>query len=87
MKILHACNMAVAQGRQKLLGSDYRSGRLSPLRCYPYPATFGRVWAAYGGIFIVMSMLWGWQVDKIAPDKFDLIGGLIALLGVLVIMF
>ena len=51
------------------------------------PAHFGRVYAAYGGVFIVLSILWGWQVDKIAPDKFDIIGGLIALIGVCVIMY
>ncbi len=51
------------------------------------PANFGRVYAAYGGIFIVLSILWGWQIDKIAPDRFDLIGGLIALIGVSVIMY
>ncbi len=28
------------------------------------PANFGRVYAAYGGIFIVLSILWGWQIDK-----------------------
>lgn len=51
------------------------------------PASFGRVYAAYGGIFIVLSILWGWQIDKITPDKFDLLGGGLALLGVLVIMY
>jgi len=51
------------------------------------PAHFGRVYAAYGGVFIVLSILWGWQVDKIAPDKFDLIGGFIALIGVVIIMY
>lgn len=51
------------------------------------PAHFGRVYAAYGGIFIMLSLLWGWQIDKIAPDKFDLIGGLICLAGVFVIMY
>ena len=51
------------------------------------PANFGRVYAAYGGVFIVLSILWGWKVDKIAPDKFDLIGGLIALMGVIIIMY
>ena len=52
-----------------------------------HPANFGRVYAAYGVIFIVLSILWGWRVDKIAPDKFDLIGGMIALVGVSVIMY
>ncbi len=51
------------------------------------PAHFGRVYAAYGGVFIVMAMLWGWQVDKIKPDRFDLIGSLIALIGVCIIMY
>lgn len=50
-------------------------------------ANFGRVYAAYGGIFIVLSILWGWQIDKITPDRFDLIGGLIAMVGVAVIMY
>jgi small multidrug resistance family-3 protein len=45
------------------------------------------VYAAYGGIFIVLSILWGWKIDKIAPDRFDLIGGLISLTGVFVIMY
>lgn len=51
------------------------------------PANFGRVYAAYGGIFVVLSILWGWQIDKVNPDRFDLIGGLIALVGILVIMY
>lgn len=53
----------------------------------PQNASFGRVYAAYGGIFIVLSLLWGWQVDKVAPDKYDLIGGLVALVGVAIIMY
>jgi small multidrug resistance family-3 protein len=51
------------------------------------PAHFGRVYAAYGGVFIVLSFLWGWKIDGISPDMPDVIGGLIALLGVLVIMY
>lgn len=51
------------------------------------PANFGRVYAAYGGIFIALSILWGWHVDKIVPDKFDIIGGFMALIGVFVIMY
>jgi small multidrug resistance family-3 protein len=51
------------------------------------PSHFGRVYAAYGGIFIVLSLLWGWQVDRVAPDRFDLLGSTIALVGVLVIMY
>jgi len=51
------------------------------------PASFGRVYAAYGGIFIVLSILWGWLIDRVAPDRFDLIGGFIALIGVIIIMY
>ena len=51
------------------------------------PASFGRVYAAYGGVFVVLSLLWGWQIDKVTPDKFDILGGLIALVGVGVIMY
>lgn len=51
------------------------------------PANFGRVYAAYGGIFIVLSLLWGWRVDAVRPDRFDLLGGAVALLGVLIIMY
>jgi len=51
------------------------------------PANFGRVYAAYGGIFIVLSIFWGWKVDNVIPDKFDIIGGFVALVGVLIIMY
>lgn len=51
------------------------------------PANFGRVYAAYGGVFIALSILWGWGVDKVMPDKFDIIGGVISLVGVVIIMY
>lgn len=51
------------------------------------PSHFHRIYAAYGGVFIVMAMAWGWIFDGIAPDKFDLIGGSIALIGVWVIFY
>lgn len=51
------------------------------------PASFGRVYAAYGGVFIALSILWGWGIDQVAPDKFDILGGIISLVGVAVIMF
>lgn len=51
------------------------------------PAHFGRVYAAYGGIFIVSSILWGAIVDKKQPDKYEVIGALIALIGVVVIFY
>ncbi len=51
------------------------------------PASFSRAYAAYGGIFIVLSLLWGWVVDRAAPDKYDWLGAWLAFLGVLVIMY
>ena len=51
------------------------------------PANFGRVYAAYGGVFVALSILWGWKVDGTVPDRYDLIGGAIALVGVAVIMY
>lgn len=50
-------------------------------------AHFGRVYAAYGGVFVIMSILWGWKIDKINPDKYDIIGDIICLVGVFVIMY
>ena len=51
------------------------------------PASFGKTYAAYGGIFIVLSLLWGWKIDNVVPDQFDIIGACIALIGVFVIMY
>ena len=51
------------------------------------PAHFGRVYAAYGGFFIVLSLLWGWVFDGNVPDRFDFIGSSIAMSGVLVVMY
>lgn len=51
------------------------------------PAHFGRVYATYGGFFIVLSLLWGWTLDGNVPDRFDVTGAGIALLGVSVIMY
>ena len=50
-------------------------------------ASFGRVYAAYGGIFTTMAVLWGWLVDRSVPDRFEVVGAVIALIGVLVIMY
>jgi small multidrug resistance family-3 protein len=51
------------------------------------PAHFGRIYATYGGVFIVLSLLGGWKIDGVSPDTYDVIGGLIALVGVCVIMY
>lgn len=50
-------------------------------------ANFGRVLAAYGGVFIVGSLLWGMVVDGFRPDRFDVAGALICLAGVALIMY
>ncbi|WP_461151532.1 YnfA family protein [Spirosoma pulveris] len=62
------------------------------LACYGIVATFqptgfGRVYATYGGFFIVMALLWAWKVDGFRPDRYDIIGALIALIGVCVIYY
>ena len=51
------------------------------------PANFGRVYAAYGGMFIVLSLIWGWALDGTRPDRFDIIGGTLCLVGMAVIMY
>ena len=48
---------------------------------------FHRIYAAYGGIFIVMAVAWGWLFEGIAPDMFDIIGSAIALAGVAIIFY
>lgn len=60
----------------------------SPSPAWTYQeANFGRVYAAYGGWFVVLSILCGWAIDHVTPDFYDIVGGLISLLGVAVIMY
>ncbi|ATO49934.1 YnfA family protein [Brevibacillus laterosporus] len=49
--------------------------------------TFGRVYAAYGGIFIILAIIWGWLVDKKTPDMYDWLGAAICIVGVAVILW
>lgn len=51
------------------------------------PASFARVYATYGGVFIAMSLLWAMVVDNYSPDRYDIIGALIALAGVAMIFY
>ncbi len=51
------------------------------------PSNFGRVYAAYGGIFVVMAIIWGLIIDKNRPDRFEIVGGVVVLLGALVIFY
>ncbi|WP_029423565.1 YnfA family protein [Alicyclobacillus macrosporangiidus] len=50
-------------------------------------SSFGRVYAAYGGVFIVMSLLWGWWVAKDVPTLQDWVGATICLVGVGVMLW
>jgi small multidrug resistance family-3 protein len=50
-------------------------------------AHFGRILAAYGGIFVAGSLLWGVALDGFRPDRWDVAGALICLVGVAVIMY
>ena len=75
-------------------GASWALGALGGLVLFAYgivptyqPAHFGRVYAAYGGWFVVLSILWGWGIDRVVPDRYDLLGGALCLAGVGVIMY
>jgi small multidrug resistance family-3 protein len=51
------------------------------------PDNFGRTYAAYGGIFIILSLIWGWKIDGFVADKLDLMGAGIIFVGVLIMMY
>jgi small multidrug resistance family-3 protein len=59
-------------------------GIIATFQAFP---SFGRVYAAYGGVFIVLSVLWGWLVDKKTPDMYDWLGAVICLLGASIILW
>lgn len=59
-------------------------GVIPTFQVYPQ---FGRVYAAYGGAFIVLSLFWGWAVDKKRPDRYDWLGGFVALIGAAIIIW
>lgn len=52
-----------------------------------HPAAAGRVYAAYGGVYICVSIFWLWAVDGIKPTNWDLVGAGVALTGMVIIMF
>ncbi|MGE0242631.1 MAG: YnfA family protein [Nitrososphaeraceae archaeon] len=51
------------------------------------PAHFGRVYAAYGGIFIISSIIWGRIVDKKKPDRYEIIGSIVVIIGAVIIFY
>lgn len=52
-----------------------------------HPTAAGRVYAAYGGVYIFVAILWLWAVDGIRPTVWDLVGACVALAGMAIIMF
>nr|WP_298117491.1 YnfA family protein [uncultured Pseudomonas sp.] len=52
-----------------------------------HPTAAGRVYAAYGGVYVAMAILWLWLVDGIRPTYWDLLGAGVAMLGMAIIMF
>ncbi|VUD67641.1 hypothetical protein TDB9533_03905 [Thalassocella blandensis] len=52
-----------------------------------HPAAAGRVYAAYGGVYILMAILWLWGIDGVRPTLWDLVGSAVALVGMSIIMF
>ena len=52
-----------------------------------HPAAAGRVYAAYGGVYIFVAIVWLWLVDGIRPTTWDVVGSIVALLGMAIIMF
>ena len=83
----------VWQGWRENRGLLWIAAGVIALGCYGFVATFqpdpnfGRVLAAYGGVFVAGSLAWGIVVDKFRPDRYDLIGAAICLIGVAVIMY
>lgn len=52
-----------------------------------HPTAAGRVYAAYGGVYVMVAVLWLWGVDGIKPTSWDLLGASVACLGMAIIMF
>ncbi|MCS6897158.1 MAG: YnfA family protein [Nitrospira sp.] len=52
-----------------------------------HPTAAGRVYAAYGGVYVATAVLWLWLVEGVRPTQWDLLGSAIAIVGMAVIMF
>src|SRR5215213_9683899 len=81
------------QGVREHRGLIWVGAGIAALGAYGFAATFqddnnfGRILAAYGGIFVAGSLAWDMAVDGFRPDRFDLVGALMCLVGVAVIMY
>ncbi len=47
----------------------------------------GRAYAAYGGVYVACAIVWGWLVEKQSPDRWDLVGAAVSLIGMAIIAF
>ncbi|MEV0584362.1 YnfA family protein [Nonomuraea sp. NPDC050310] len=83
----------VWQGVREQRGLVWIGAGVIALGLYGFVATlqpdadFGRILAAYGGVFVAGSLVWGMVVDGFRPDRWDVAGALICLAGVAVIMY
>ena len=83
----------VWQGVREHRGWLWIGGGLLALGVYGFVATlqpdahFGRILAAYGGVFVAGSLTWGMVADGYRPDRYDVLGALLCLAGVAVIMY
>lgn len=83
----------VWQGWREHRGVLWIAGGIVALGAYGFVATFqpdpnfGRILAAYGGIFVAGSLAWGMLVDGFRPDRWDVTGAAVCLAGVTVIMY
>jgi small multidrug resistance family-3 protein len=81
------------QGWREHRGAGWVAAGVLALGMYGFIATFqpdphfGRILAAYGGIFVVGSLVWGVLVDRFHPDRWDYLGAATCLLGVAMIMY
>jgi small multidrug resistance family-3 protein len=81
------------QGVREQRGLIWIGGGIVALGLYGFVATlqpdaqFGRILAAYGGVFVAGSLAWGMVADGYRPDRYDVIGALLCLAGVAVIMY
>jgi small multidrug resistance family-3 protein len=83
----------VWQGVREHRGLIFVGAGVVALGLYGFVATFqpdpyfGRILAAYGGVFVGGSLAWGMAVDGFRPDRYDLMGAALCLAGVAVIMY
>ena len=81
------------QGVREERGIAWIGAGVAALGAYGFVATlqpdanFGRILAAYGGVFVAGSLLWGMALDGFRPDRYDVVGALVCLVGVAVIMY